>query len=281
MPELFLQPHPEFPSVREIVFNRADKRNALNLAMWQQLREFILMCHTDEEVRVIVFRSTDSRVFCSGADISEFPSLRNDELLAKTHKAITDATTVALATARPVTIAAISGICYGGGVQLATACDIRLAEQTATFAVTPIKLGFVYGPFETELLLRAAGESLATEMLLTGRPISAHTAYQRGLVSELCPGNISYEEFLSDYLATVLSVAPKAQQSMKRVIHQLSIPTAPAEHTLSQPAVSRYHQLNNGFSGIAEADEYKEGIESFLEKRIPFYQELRGTVVEK
>jgi enoyl-CoA hydratase len=274
--DLILQPHSHYPSVREIVLHRAEKRNALTLSMWQQLRDFISMCNEDPTVRVIVLRSSDARVFCSGADISEFPLLRSDAVLAEAHKAITDVTTVSLATARPITVAAISGICYGGGVQLATACDIRLAENTSTFAITPLKLGFLYGPYETELLFRAAGEALAKDMLLSARCISAHLAFSRGLVTDLCPGNLSYSQFLDDYLGMLLSVAPQTQQNMKRVIHSMATTIGVDSSTTSVDKIwSHYHEMNDGFSIIADASEYQEGFQSFLEKRMPSYREMK------
>src|SRR5579875_3571018 len=125
--EIYLKSHPVWPSVREIVINRPEKRNALTLSMWHSLRELVDVCNRDKTIRLIVLRSADAVSFASGADISEFPELRSNYRLAKKHKQVTDDTTKALMSARPIVVCAIQGFCFGGGMQLASACDLRLA----------------------------------------------------------------------------------------------------------------------------------------------------------
>lgn len=252
--------HKQFSSVREIVLNRPEKRNALTLQMWKQIQDCIEICEADPSVRVVVLRGIDASAFTAGADISEFPALRSNQSLAQAHKQVTDGVTHSLATTRPLTVAAIQGICYGGGLQLATACDLRIADSSAKFAVTPVKLGFVYGPYETQLLTRLVGEARAKEMLYTGSPIDAMQALRDGFIHRLSDDSLHFDEFLHRYVYELLQAAPKAQQKTKEMFA-----------LLNGPYEDNFARMQTLVQNALAEDEYQEGVRAFIKKVRPSY----------
>lgn len=268
MSTIMMQDHPDWRSVRLLMINRPEKHNALTLAMWEQLLEYLLQCDADPSVRLVILRGVDDTAFCSGADISEFPTYRANKEQAKLHKQITDRTTQRLATLRPLTLAAISGACFGGGLQLATACDIRLAHESARFAITPVKLGFVYGPYETNLLKRIVGEATAKELLYTGASITAQEALRVGLITKICPNSTILEQFTNQMINSLLQAAPEAQQITKKMF----------EHLASNDSITHYKALEHMANRALDRPEYREGIQAFLEKRQPHYaQQQKST----
>jgi enoyl-CoA hydratase len=257
---VYIKDHERFTGVREIVLNRLEKRNALTYDMWHTLKELIRTCDADPEVRVVVLRGSDASAFAAGADISEFRSLRYDRSSFEVYHQATDGATRAIHSTRAVTIAAIRGLCYGGGVQIASACDFRICDTTARFAITPAKLGFVYGLYETHLLMRIVGEARAKELLFTGREFGANEAVNWGFVHSAVPPEL-YQETLDRYIESILQASGIAQAGMKQIIHRIADgQTEDDDET---------HELVR--DSIESAD-YKEGVSAFLEKRAPrFY----------
>jgi enoyl-CoA hydratase/carnithine racemase len=257
---VYIKDHEAFSGVREIILNRTEKRNALTFDMWQTLKELIRTCDADPEVRVVILRGSDASAFAAGADISEFRHLRYDKSSFEIYQQATDGATRAIHSARPVTIAAIRGLCYGGGVQIASACDFRICDTTARFAITPAKLGFVYGLYETRLLMRIVGEARTKELLFTGREFGAEEALNWGFVNCAVPP-ASYEETLHQFVANILQASGLSQAGMKQIIHRIANgQTADDDDTRALVCES------------IESADYKEGVTAFLEKRKPrFY----------
>ncbi len=262
---LFVRNHRKWDCVREIILNRPNKRNALTLSMWAHLRELIEECNSDKSVRVIVLRGVDASAFSAGADIAEFPNSRSNLEQARIHKSVTDGVTDSLAHVRPITISAISGYCFGGGIQIASACDFRIADNSAVFALTPIKLGFVYGLYETSLLVRLIGESHAKELLYTGKRIDAAKALSYGFLNDVLNHSNDetlFDDFVDKHIAELLEAAPSAQQAMKKMFSLLQ--DKKQLLNVNQQAQSLEDKAFVGW-------EYKEGVTAFLEKRKPTY----------
>lgn len=166
--------------VAVLTLNRPAKRNAITPDMAAALRVHAAALDADPDVRAIVLTGAGDRAFCAGSDIGELDryatpwAFRNRADYGDTIRAL-----------RTPVIAAVNGFAFGGGLELALACDIRLAAATATFAAPEIKLGWIGGSGQSALLAHSVGPGNAATMLLTGDPVSAAQALTWGLVSEV------------------------------------------------------------------------------------------------
>lgn len=166
-----------------ITLNRPRVLNAIDAAMRAALGEALRTAEADAEVRVIVLRGAGPRAFCAGADIKEFGEVASP---AAAREARVAAPWIRpLEDARKPVIASIHGHCLGGGLEMALACDIRIAAEDASFGLPEVGLGMLTGVGGSQRLPRAVGAALAMDMLLTGEPISAARALAAGLVTRV------------------------------------------------------------------------------------------------
>lgn len=171
--------------VGHVILNRVDKANAMTQAMWQALYAAVAALSAQAEVRVISIESAAPKAFSAGADIVELREMLNDPSRFADNHAQAQQAQLALYQCPKPTIALIRGACVGGGLGIALACDFRLADETARFALTPARLGLCYSLSDTRRLHRIVGAASARSMLLLGETLSAARAAQVGLVSAL------------------------------------------------------------------------------------------------
>ncbi len=164
-----------------LTLNRPSALNAANAQMRAELMELVAQAERDSEVRVIVLRGAGERAFCAGADIHEFEAVDSPVVTraAKHAPKWIDA----IAAAKKPTMASIHGYCLGGGLEMALACDLRIASDDAVFALPETRLGIIPGAGGTQRLARVVGMGNALRLILTGDRIDATTALQMGLVS--------------------------------------------------------------------------------------------------
>ncbi|MGX1026541.1 enoyl-CoA hydratase/isomerase family protein [Streptomyces sp. SAI-097] len=167
-------------SVATVVIHHPAKRNAMTAAMWRALPRLLDGLAADPGVRALVLTG-EGATFCAGADIS---TLRES---AEEAQGLAVRAEEALAAFPKPTLAAVRGHCVGGGAQLAAACDLRFAEETALFGVTPAKLGVVYPASATRRLVALTGPATAKYLLFSGELIDAARALRTGLVDEVLP----------------------------------------------------------------------------------------------
>ena len=166
-------------AITSVVLNSPDKLNAMSRSMWRELKAAFESIQADPSVRCVLVRGADAH-FCAGGDISEYPSFRFDEVeLRRFHEdEVWGALSAMLACDVPV-IAQIEGACMGAGVEIASACDLRLATDTAKFGAPIARLGFPMAQREAALVAGAVGESTARAMLLAAEVFdAAHMAAQ-------------------------------------------------------------------------------------------------------
>ncbi|MCA0900835.1 enoyl-CoA hydratase/isomerase family protein [Microbulbifer agarilyticus] len=166
-----------------------DQRNAMTVAMWQQLASVLDQVEAHDQVRAVLISGAGSRAFCAGANIAELSQAMSDPAVMRQQNALIQEVQLKLQCLSRPTIALVRGACYGGGCGLALACDLRIADTAATFAITPAKLGILYSIEDTRRLVRAVGDGNAREMLLTGLPVDATRALQIGLVQHVAEGD--------------------------------------------------------------------------------------------
>jgi enoyl-CoA hydratase/carnithine racemase len=189
-----------------LTLNRPRVLNAMNIAVRDEMWSAMAAVRDDPDVRAVVFRGAGDRAFSAGADISEFgtsPSYTE----ARRARQERDVWGAMLACTKPL-VAAIHGIAYGAGCELALFCDIRIGSDDATFALPEVTLGYIPSAGGTQTLPRAVPPGLAREMILTGQPIDAATALRAGLVQRVVP-----RERLQDAAADIaarLAAQPQA-----------------------------------------------------------------------
>lgn len=202
-------------------------------------------------LRALVFASANPRLFCAGADIKAFTTMNAEggrRLLDEMHAFLGG-----MERSRIVTIAAVGGAALGGGCELAMACDLRIAAQSASFGQPEIRLGIIPGFGGTQRLPRLVGEARALQMNLTGDSISAEVAYAWGLANEV----VADDELLDAavrWARKLAGQAPLAVEQIKRV---------------SGAGVDAEKE---GFGTVFASEDAREGIEAFLEKRSPKFQ---------
>ena len=232
-----------------------DKLNALNAAMWRRLREIMGEVAADNSLRCIVLRGEGS-AFAAGGDIEEFRTARATvDLALAYHEGVGEAL-VAIESCPQPTVAAILGPCIGGGLEIACACDLRIAGEAARFGAPIMKLGFSMYPGELTGLLRLAGPEVAKEILLEGRLLSAAEAYAKGLLTRV----VADGEVLREARATAARIAagaPLVARWHKQWIARLME---------NRPLDTEEKRASFAF---LETEDYAEGLTAFLEKRPP------------
>ncbi|WP_165977612.1 enoyl-CoA hydratase/isomerase family protein [Nonomuraea diastatica] len=242
--------------VAVVTLNRPAKLNAITPDMAAALRAGLDRVDSDPAVRVAVLTGAGERSFCVGSDIGEL----DDYATPWEFRNRGDYGDAVRALRKPI-IAAVNGYAYGGGLELAMACDIRLAADTATFAAPEIKLGWIGGSGQSALLAHAVGPSNAATMLLTGDPIDAARALKWGLVTELHPR----EELLPAALELAGRIAARppiaAQTAKANVRAAYSMPL--------EQAIQYERDLQTVCFATADA---AEGRAAFAERREPVFE---------
>ena len=242
------------PQIAELTFSNPGKRNALSLAMWQDLPGQLADIAKGKDLRALIVTG-DGDHFSSGGDISEFADLfATPESSAEFGKAI-DAAFEALVEFRVPTIAKIRGGAVGGGCGLALACDIRMGDETAFFAVTPAKLGIVYPFPEIARLVSTVGLPAAKDILFSARILKADEALRIGLVNQAFSAD-TLDKSVMEYAKVLASRSPNSLAQTKRITAYLE-----AGETATNPEIDTL--IASAFLG----KDFKEGYRAFLEKR--------------
>ena len=246
-------------AVAVLTVNRPRVLNALNTQTLDELRRAILELKRDEAVHAVVLTGAGEKSFVAGADINELavqtPTSGREHAVRGQH--VLD---LIEHMGKPV-IAAINGYALGGGCELAMACTIRIAADTAKLGQPEINLGIIPGYAGTQRLARIVGRGRALELLLTGDPISAQEAHRLGLVNRVVPAASLMREAKA-LAATLAAKAPVAVRYILEAVHKgLEMPFPQAqifEATL--------------FGLVASTDDMREGTKAFLEKRMPDFK---------
>ena len=240
-----------------ITINRPEKHNAISLATLEELHSAVDRAAGDERIRVIGVTGAGGRAFASGSDLSEVA----DRDLKKGMEPIVQGLAAKLEACPKVTIAAIDGICMGGGLEIALGCDLRICTPESRFATPEGKLGIIPGGGATARLPRLVGKGWALEMLLMGEHMTAAQAFQMGLVTRLVEsGSLLAEvESMATHLATF---APFVPHFMKVMVQQ-----GLEGSSASALAMEKFAQ-----SALLQTEDKEEGIDAFLSKRLPEFK---------
>jgi enoyl-CoA hydratase/carnithine racemase len=202
--------------VGHVILNRADKANALTQSMWQALHAAVTALATEEQVRVIAIESATPKAFSAGADIAELREMLLDPGRFEDNHAIVQKAQMTIYRCPKPTVAKIRGACVGGGLGIALACDFRVADTTARFALTPARLGLSYSLSDSLRLHRLVGAAAARSMLLLGETLTAERALALGLLHQLHAENV--DAAVDALLATLASSSRVSMQSIKATL---------------------------------------------------------------
>jgi enoyl-CoA hydratase/carnithine racemase len=234
------------------------RRNTLTKGLCEELETHVARV-AGSPVRAVVLTGAGDKAFCAGADLKDREKMSHDDVkawLVLLHRAFR-----AMELAPQVFIAALNGVAFGGGLELALACDLRVADPAVAVALTEVKLGIIPGAGGTQRLPRAIGVARAKELIFTGRRVLAAEALAMGLVNRLSvPGGAVAEAFL--LAAEIADNAPLAVAQAKAAINEgYDLPWDAA----AELERAKYHPL------LATTDRL-EGLKAFREKRKPVYR---------
>ena len=248
------RPSPELAVLR---LSNPGRLNAFTAQMWTQLTEAIGRLGAQQSgVRCIVITGADAAAFAAGSDISEFRQSRANSAQARTYGEIVAKGMGALEMCDVPLVAMIRGACIGGGLAVASLCDIQVAGESARFGVPVNRLGLVMAHAEMQGLLRRAGPSVLREVLLEGRIYTAREALAKGLVSRVVEDDAVQAE-VDKLVSAIVRGAPLVARWHKRFIRRLLDPAALTDDEVSEAYA------------CFDTRDYRIGLDAFEQKTIP------------
>jgi enoyl-CoA hydratase/carnithine racemase len=243
--------------VAVLVLDRPDVHNARNAALREALWSACEAIDADDEIRAVVLTGAGERAFCSGLDLKEAAAVSSAQAVVGLRNDIQR-----VADVRAPVIAAVNGVAVGGGLELALACDLRLAAAGARLGLTEVARGTIPGNGGTQRLARAIGAPAALELLLTASLIDAPRALELGIVSEICESPAAVRERALELAQAIAAKAPLATRAAKQAVRDgLEMPLSGGlalERALSQR--------------LRASADWREGVAAFAEKRRPAWQ---------
>lgn len=241
--------------IARVTLSNPGKLNALDVKAWHDVTRIFNELSADTSLRCVILAGEGGN-FAAGADIEEFPAVRSspDDGMRYHTEMIANALHAILHCPHP-TLAAIEGVCVGGGLELASVCDMRIAHPGSRFGIPINRLGFPLAPGEMTGLLQLVGRAVTLEILLEGRVFGAQEALQKGLVNRLAEDVPAEAAKAAERIA---AGAPLAARMNKQLVRRLS----------PQPDPLTAAELKEAF-GFLESEDYREGVRTFLAKQKP------------
>ena len=241
-------------AVATIWIDRQARMNTMTVAMRNEFPALFQGLEADDGVRVVIVRGAGGKAFSAGGDVGEFLTLAPADL-----ERWGDTLTSAERCRKPV-IAAIDGYAMGAGLELAVACDFRIATLRSEFAFPEVRLGMIPGSGGTQRALRLIGMTRAKLFMMTGQRVPAERAEAWGLITQAVP-NDKLDEAVDALSAELAERAPLALRTLKMVLNRGA--EAPLETALELE--------RKAYAWLRSTHDYAEGVTSFLEKRPPRY----------
>ena len=246
-------------TIATVVLSNPEKLNALSFAMWIRLGEVMRELEADDGVRCIVLRGAGVKAFAAGADIAEFETVRTNARVAKDYGDKIEGTMRAVAECRHPTVAMIHGVCVGGGLEIASQCDLRICGASSRFGIPINKLGLVVGYGEMGALIDLVGRATALEILLEGRVFGAAEAKEKGLINRVVADAEVEAEALAA-AARIAAGAPLVARWHKKFARRLADPRPLSEA-----------ERDEGYACF-DSEDYRIGFKAFLAKRKPQFK---------
>ncbi len=247
-------------AVATVVFSNPAKMNAMTYDMWTSLPATFERLDADPAVRAIVCRGEGEKAFISGADISQFEKLRGTvEAQVEYNKAVEQAYLAPIRCSKPV-IASIRGVCIGGGLGFAAACDLRICAEDAVFRMPAARLGLGYSPAGVRRFMNVIGAANTSDLFFTARKFDAAEALRMGFVSRVVP--VAQLAAATAALAALIAEnAPLTVAAAKYAVQQ----------ALRDPAERDMARAVKMVEACFASEDHKEGRKAFMEKRKPTF----------
>jgi enoyl-CoA hydratase/carnithine racemase len=244
-----------------IIFSNPGKYNAVSQDMWLALPKAIAGFDADPEVRLLVITGDGDKAFISGADISQFEKARGSaDAQAVYNQAVVDAYEAPVKCSKPV-VAKIRGICMGGGLGLAAACDIRFAAEDAVFRMPAGRLGLGYNYTGIKRFVQILGAAGTADIFFSARKFNAADALAMGFVNRVLP-LADFDRELAAYCQMVAENAPLTLAAAKFTIRQTGL----------DPEARDLKQAARMIEACFDSEDYREGRRAFMEKRTPNFK---------
>jgi enoyl-CoA hydratase len=243
-----------------LVFDHPERRNAISVEMWREMPKALDALEADDRVRVVVMRGAGELAFVSGADISEFGEQRTGDSV-QGYDADSGKAFGALANLAKPLIAMIHGFCIGGGAAISLGADLRYAAEDAVFAIPAARLGLGYHLAGIETLADLVGPSRAKEIFFTARRFGAEEARQMGLVNGVF-ASAELESAVRQTAERIAENAPLTVKAVKLCVREIA----------REPAARDHDAVNAAIRACFESEDYREGMQAFLEKRRPEFK---------
>ncbi len=235
--------------------------NAMSLEMWEALADAVSSADSDPEVRVVVLGGEGRKAFASGADISEFATRRRDREQQERYGAAVAGAQEALMRCRHPTVARIRGVCMGGGMALAIACDLRYATVDARFRMPAGRLGLGYGLEGMRRFAEVLGPSRTADLFLTARTFDGREAGRIGLVHEVIDVEL-FDMVVEKRVRAVTQLAPLTLRAAKLSLRHIGNLAGAPDAEAVEAAIQACYQSHD----------YVEGQAAFMEKRPPRFK---------
>jgi enoyl-CoA hydratase len=244
-----------------VIFSNPAKFNAVSHDMWMALPKVITAFDADPDVRLIVIAGDGDRAFISGADISQFEKARGSaEAQAIYNRAVVDAYEAPGNCSKPV-VAKIRGICMGGGLGLAAACDVRIAAEDAVFRMPAARLGLGYNFTGINRFVQLMGAANTSDIFFSARKFGAADAFAMGFLNRVVPV-ADLDREVAAYCELLVENAPLTMAAAKFAIRQTGM----------DPAAREMEQFARMLEACFNSEDYREGRRAFMEKRKPKFQ---------
>ncbi len=247
--------------IGHVVFSNPPRLNAMTLEMWRALPGAVAALDADPEVRVIVCRGDGERAFISGADISQFERLRATVAAqAEYERALEEAYRAPMKATKPV-LASIRGVCMGGGLGFAAACDLRIAADDVAFRMPAARLGLGYSPAGVRRFVHLIGAANTADIFFSARTFDAADAHHMGFVNRVVPA-AALDGEVEAYCRMIGENAPLSLAASKAAIRAV----------LADPADRDLAALDRMVDECYRSEDYREGRTAFMEKRTPRFK---------
>lgn len=244
--------------IATVTLNKPDKMNAMDQVMWQGLADAFAELSADDALRCVVLRGAGGKAFSAGADIEEFQRSRANAAQAAAYAEVTHRAMHAIATSKHPTLAVIEGACVGGGLEIATVCDMRICGSSSRFGVPVNKLGLVMSYGELGGLVDLVGGATALEIVLEGRVFDAREAFEKRLVNRVVDDAAVLEQGYAT-ARRIANGAPLVARWHKKFVRRLA-----------QPAPLSAEENAEAYACF-DTEDFRIGFQAFLAKGKPVF----------